>query len=128
MQENTPQPYGFWVIIRNREDAIYAAKLTGLPAFLMGASSLVASVRYVLLGALEGYVLVLLAACLIGLGVAVRQGRFALVPVVAGIGLINALTNMAFGNPAVAIFNLFILVVIASGVRGWLWLRNNPAL
>ncbi len=143
---NTDQPWGFWVRVKDRESARYAARMAGLPVFLGGLfSALVALVepaptpsRFV-----AGW---LIAVVLIITGLLIRSGRFGLVPFAALIMILNIIIGLVTSAILAAgivrlgafppgllvmefiriiIFPVLFLLVMISGLRGWWWLRQN---
>jgi hypothetical protein len=113
-----------------------AVRMAGLPVFLMGGLSLLAGLTMWAEVSTMGDVTInywpiaiatALGAALLVLGLALRSGRAKLVPLAAGLTLVNAAATL-WASPfwAIAVQVLAALLAL-SGLRGWWWLRKNPA-
>lgn len=134
------RPWGFWFPIKDAEDALYAAKLTGLPVFLAGLWSAAASFASLTLRPGWTSATILVVGCVfIIAGLQIRKGRLQLVPVLVPlyillVGLNVILVFKAFAAINVTLaptFNMLIPVLTGilslNGLRGWWWLRQNGA-
>ncbi|WP_337267432.1 hypothetical protein [Oryzifoliimicrobium ureilyticus] len=139
----TNQPIGFWWFIRDDDDARDAVGLAGLPIFLIGLAYLLISAVFLLdttgpimVGGPIGLALMLMGLCL-------RAGKTKLTPYAFGLFALHILFALtlfgaatldggvsleAIANLAVAaILPALLLVLMISGLRGWLWLRKARA-
>lgn len=140
------QPWGFWVRIKDRDSALYAMRMAGLPVFLSGLTGALISIvdpADSQAGFLVGWAI---AAMLIMMGLMIRKGRFGLVPFAAALMLINIGLSIASSIlitvgiarldllPVdilfmefirLSVFPVLFLLVMVSGLRGWRWLRQS---
>ena len=141
----TPQPYGFWVRIRDRESAAYAARMSGLPVFIAGIAQVFAGLFDATLDSGEKIVTLVVAVSFTCAGIAIRRGVLVLVPIVSVVMLLVVVFGLAV--LAIEIFNRFqwdipdqsltasftwrsiipvlILLMMISGLRGWWRLRKE---
>lgn len=121
---------GFWVPIRDRDSALYAIRMTGLPVFLIGLTLVLSgalSLADPLRPPLWGAILLGLAVAFIAAGLALRAGKRWLVPPAAAIVLILVLVEAFFVPSWALVLRGLIALMAISGLRGWLWLRRHRA-
>ncbi len=127
---------GYWPRINGRDSALAAVRMAGLPVFLIGGTTLlfvlIAWGAAASLGETLAYPLqlVMAAGCgaaLVILGLALRGGRTALVPVATGLTLLNAAATVLLFAWWFAPVQALMALLALSGLRGWWWLRNDPA-
>jgi peptidoglycan/LPS O-acetylase OafA/YrhL len=129
--------FGPWARVSDRDSAVLAVRMSGLPVFLMGLISVLISVFAVgtvaaidemdLTEPAPAAIAIVVGAVLVVIGLTLRRGLASLAPFAAIIVLGNAALSLWSGAlwslPLQAIFALMAL----SGLRGWWWLRQNPA-
>lgn len=140
MSKHQEPPWGFWIPVKDRASAIYAARMAGFPVFLLGLSALATA-----LGALIGQTW-LLAAVMSALGLffiisglRIRAEKFGTFPITVSLWLLQMLIgiigSLSMSGDSIqitilisqAVINLLIGLMVLCGVRGWMWLRQNPA-
>jgi hypothetical protein len=128
--------FGPWVRVKGRESARLAVRMAGLPVFLIGLVTVVFAVITLLTVMSSGLTItrplpvglpLVAGLVLVVLGLALRAGRAALVPVAAVVTLANAALSMALLPLWVVPVQAMMALVALSGLRGWWWLRNHPA-
>lgn len=140
-----PQPYGFWIRVRDRESATYAARMSGLPVLLVGILQAFAGLFDATMSSEEKIARFIIAGLFIIAGIAIRRGVFMLIPIVCTIMLLMVIAGLA--GVAMEIFShlrqgvpgqyltasftwqsimpILILLLMISGFRGWWWLHRN---
>jgi hypothetical protein len=127
---------GYWPRIKDRDSVIDAVKMAGLPVFLLGATGVLTvllSVADVLQAnpTIEQVLALALAAAtgvlLVALGLAIRRGRPSLVVLAAVITFTNAAATLWLAPWWASVFQVLMVLLMLSGLRGWWWLRKNPA-
>jgi hypothetical protein len=127
--------FGPWPRVNDRASALQAIRMSGLPVFLMGAMSLLfAAVTMGTVAGLDGMAVTrpaplimaaVLGAGLVGIGLALRRGAGALVPIATvitlGLGALAIWMGVWIALPIQAVF----AAVAMSGLRGWWWLRRQ---
>jgi len=125
-------PFGFWIPVTDRPSAEYAAKMSGLPVFLMGLSFIIMAVFQLFLSRAQPIViisaiLILGGAILMYLGLQIRNLKFGVLPFSIGIWFVLNLLGIASGGFGYStILTLLIGILAISGLRGWLWLKRHP--
>ncbi|MEP3891181.1 MAG: hypothetical protein ABJN69_12035 [Hellea sp.] len=131
--EDVNPKWGFWIPVRNEASAHYAAKMSGLPVFMLGLSVLMFGLQFAGLRIwLAAGIALLTALFLLVSGLRIRSGKFGLLPISVGLWLIVMVigvvpTSLAPTTAAVisTILNLIIGLLALSGLRGWWWLRSE---
>lgn len=124
--------WGFWIPVTDRASAEYAAKMSGLPVFLMGLSFLAIAVLqliYVQTPVLQiiGVLILLGSIFLIYSGLQIRKLKFMTLPISVGLWLIlNILGLVTTGVGVGTVLTLLIGLMAVCGLRGWFWLKRNP--
>jgi hypothetical protein len=126
---------GYWPRIADRESALAAVRMAGLPVFLMGLSA-VSAVLLSVLAVLQiqpttAFLLSLIFAAatgvvLMALGLAIRKGRTSLVLLAAFITFANAMATAWIAPWWASIIQVLMVLLALSGLRGWWWLRKQP--
>jgi hypothetical protein len=127
---------GPWARVVDTKGAQQAVRMAGLPVFLIGLMTMLFAGIALLTVMASGltiirplpFALPLLAGlALVALGLALRAGRAGLVPLAA----LPTLANAALSAVLLPLWALPVQVMVAlvalSGLRGWWWLRKNPA-
>jgi hypothetical protein len=127
---------GYWPRIADRDSALAAVKMAGLPVFLIGASGIL-TVLFSVLAVLQIrptpesiFTLAFTAATgvlLVALGLAIRRGRPSLIVSAAVITFANAAATFWLAPWWASVFQILMVLLMLSGLRGWWWLRQNPA-
>lgn len=128
--------WGFWVPVKDKESAEYAAKMSGFPVFLMGLSFTPLGLLLVFAGEqvwqkIFGGVIAACGVFFIVSGLQIRKHKFKTLPVSVSIWLLLTVIAMflALLSGSVPIgLNLLIGLMAISGLRGWWWLTRNPVL
>jgi len=131
--EHEEPPFGFWIPVKNRASANYAAKMSGLPVFLMGLSFVFLGGLFLIENKFSAQGLYNLITVLGGLflifsGLQIRKLKFKTLPISVGLWLVLNIigvlaSEFSFGN----IITILIGILAISGLRGWFWLREHPA-
>ncbi|MFM2389330.1 MAG: hypothetical protein RLZZ437_885 [Pseudomonadota bacterium] len=110
--------------------------MAGLPVFLIGLMTVLFAGVTLLTVMASGLtvtrplpiaLLFVAGMVLIALGLGLRAGKAALVPLAALLTMANAGLTVAMGSLWMLPLQAMILLVTISGLRGWWWLRNHPA-
>ena len=138
--ENAPHeepPFGFWIPVKDRPSAEYAAKMSGLPIFLMGiVFFIVAAIQLMFLVGAETFDIVdnivvpsftlLFAIYLIVSGLLIRNLKFQTLPISIAIWFILQIGGVLSSGIGVStLFTVLLGLIAISGLRGWSWLRKN---
>ena len=131
--EDVNPKWGFWIPIRSEASAHYAAKMSGLPVFMLGLSVLMFGLQFAVLRIwLAAGIALLTALFLLVSGLRIRSGKFTLLPISVGFWLIVmvlGLVQTGLAPTMVAVIstalNLIIGLLALSGLRGWWWLRSK---
>ncbi len=128
--EHKEPAFGFWIPVTDRASAQYAAKMSGLPVFLLGLSFLsIGLVQIVSTGVskfqLIGGIIALCGGFLVFSGLRIRALRFRTLPFTVGLWLVlNIVSIYISGFGLGTILPLLIGLMAACGLRGWWWLRK----
>jgi hypothetical protein len=146
--DNERSTSSFWIKISDRESATYAAKMSGMPIFLFGIAAVASTLSD--FAQSQGR-LYLIAIGAIGLfcitsGLRIRKGRFGLIIfviplylIMLGITAVGYMGYMiqsyrSYPDVITSLFRLAEMIVPSllgifalAGLRGWWWLRRNPA-
>ena len=128
--------FGFWIPIKDDDSAYYAAKMSGLPVFLLGLSLYVMAFAFV---TIENPILfslsLLLALFLKYSGLRIHGGNFRTLPVSVGVWLIYAVLASYYAgfhtSPYITVYSAstllsFLIALLAiSGLRGWWYLKKR---
>jgi len=131
--EHEEPPFGFWIPVKDHASANYAAKMSGLPVFLMGLSFVFLGGLFLIENKFSAQGLYNLITVLGGLflifsGLQIRKLKFKTLPISIAIWLgLNLLGFMVAGFGIGSILTLLIGILAISGLRGWYWLREHPA-
>lgn len=134
MTEHFKEPkWGFWIPVKDRQSATYAAKMSGFPVFLSGFSLLLQSNLVFPLrnGTKFSFLILGLGITICGLffiisALKIRKHKFATLPVSVGLWLGFTTLSMLLVPHALKIMNIIIGLLCVSGLRGWWWLKQNP--
>lgn len=128
---------GFWISVKNRPSAEYAAKMSGFPVFLMGIVFFISAViQFMFLVGAETVDLVinivvpslilLFSIYLIVSGLLIRKLKFQTLPISIAIWFILQIWGIyASGIGVSTIFTVLLGLMAISGLRGWSWLKKN---
>lgn len=130
--EHTPKhrepKWGFWLPVKDRASATYAAKISGLIVFLMGISHLIVGLA-MLTGEIPlfGAAIAIFGSLCTVSGIFARKLNFRSLPFTLVIWIILTIasvfvTGLGWG----LLLNAILGLVAISGLRGWWWLRKNP--
>lgn len=121
------QPWGFWVILKNKEDAHWALKVSGLLFFLMGGSCLL-SILFVGLedqnAIIVSAILALLAIFLVWSGIRMRYKKYSLFIPSAAIFLCAQALHILVAPLALSLIGTLQLILMLSALRAWFFLRK----
>jgi hypothetical protein len=127
---------GYWPRIVDRGSAMAAVQMAGLPVFLIGGGT-VFLVALAVFGALPlglsaELLLVFMYTAAVGallaaLGLAVRRRRPSLVPPAAVITFAFVFAVVWLAPWWAISLQIFPVLLILTGLRGWWWLRKNRA-
>lgn len=127
--ERTETKWGFWIPVKDDNSARYAAKMAGLPVFLMGLSFIVPTLfHFANTRPIVGGAYLLAMVFFVAAGLLIRKGRFGFLPV--SVGLWIAVTTYAYAQSGLTMsifLSITIGLVAMSGLRGWLWLQRHGA-
>ena len=127
MSGKTDQPWGFWVVIRNKVDADFAIKMSGLPIFLLGTSSLLVGTVFALRGShyiAVAAIMAVISAVLIWSGLRIRSGKYGTFFPSTLVVLFALSGHLLSESVAITILGALQGILMLSGVRGWLYLRR----
>ncbi|MGL4321346.1 MAG: hypothetical protein ACRCS3_10840 [Paracoccaceae bacterium] len=127
--------FGPWARVTDVQGAELAVRMAGLPVFLIGLMSVLFA-GFTLLSVMASgltitrplpIALPLVAGIAqIALGLGLRAGKAALVPLATLLTLANTALTVAIGSVWVLPLLAIMLLVAISGLRGWWWLRKHP--
>ncbi len=124
-------PFGFWIPVTDKESAEYAAKMSGLPIFLLGLNFCALALVQVFVPQpaliyAAYFCFFIFGLFLIFSGLRIRKQKFGTLPVSLGLWLfLNLVGVLIIGVGIGTIITLLIGLLAVSGLRGWLWLRRN---
>ena len=129
--EHTPKhrepKWGFWLPVKDRASATYAAKISGLIVFLMGITHLVVGLA-MLTGEIPlfGAAIAIFGALCTVSGILARKLDFRTLPLTLITWIILTIIGGSITGPNWGLLlNAIIGLVAISGLRGWWWLRKN---
>lgn len=126
--------WGFWIAVKDYESAAYAAKMSGLPVFLLGISFLFTGIIKIAAGLPISASLYWGAMGIAGMffifsGLQIRKQKFQTLPLSVALWLLLTAIGLVISMRAGGVsnlVNLLISLLTISGLRGWWWLRENP--
>jgi hypothetical protein len=126
--------FGPWARVVDAQGAQQAVRMAGLPVFLIGLLTVLFAGVTLLTVMASGLTIsrplpvalpMLVGLALVVIGLALRAGRAALVPVAALLTLANAGLSALLLPLWVLPVQAMMALVAVSGLRGWWWLRKN---
>jgi hypothetical protein len=125
--------FGFWIDVKDRQTALFAVRMAGLPVLIIALSALLGallavteaptgpkSVTDTTLLSIGGVLLTIMAF-------AMRAGVSWVVPAATIISVLGMGKQLLITPVYGLIVPIFAVLLTISGLRGWLWLRKNPA-
>ena len=129
MSKMSDQPWGFWVILRNKADALWALKMSGLLFFLMGGSCLLLFARLVAQGQADTITLIILAILatfLIWSGIRIRNKKFGTFILSTVLYLGAQIIHFLTAPIGLILFAVLHCILMLSALRAWFFLRKAP--
>ena len=126
-------PFGFWIPVKDRASATYAAKMSGFPVFLMGLSfGFLGGLFFIenkfSAQGLYNLITVLGGLFLIFSGLQIRKLKFQTLPISVGLWwILNIIGVLASEFSFGIIITILIGLLAISGLRAWFWLREHSA-
>ncbi len=121
--------------VNDRDSAMLAVRMAGLPVFLLGRLSVLFAVVAVgtvaamddiaVTKPIPAAVTIVAGAVLVVIGLALRREVAALAPVAAIIILGNAVLSLWVGALWAVPLQAIVMLMAVSGLRGWWWVRRN---
>ena len=121
--------------MNDRDSAMLAVRMAGLPVFLLGRLSVLFAVVAVgtvaamddiaVTKPIPAAVTIVAGAVLVVIGLALRREVAALAPVAAIIILGNAVLSLWVGALWAVPLQAIVMLMAVSGLRGWWWVRRN---